>query len=186
LSHRGQCVTHWVYLRFIAPKDVLLPYQFRAGTAADHGAISALLLPLVEKFIAPDCSAEGTALLLGSMQPQAILSYLHGNYRYWLAEDAQGLLGVVAIKGSNHLYHLFVAERAQGQGLARKLWQHALAQCAERDEPDEFTVNASLYAEPMYQHLGFVAEQGSRERMGIIDVPMRLILRPRFAGDING
>lgn len=160
-----------------------MSYQIRVATVSDHQAISALLLPLIEKFIAPDCSAEGTALLLGSMQPQAILGYLHGDYRYWLAEDAQGLLGVVAIKGSNHLYHLFVAERAQGQGLARKLWQHALAQCAARDEPDEFTVNASLYAEPMYQHLGFVAEQGPRERMGITDVPMRLILRSRFAGD---
>lgn len=163
-----------------------MPYQFRAGTAADHGVISALLLPLVEKFIAPDCSAEGTALLLGSMQPQAILSYLHGDYRYWLAEDARGLAGVIAIKGRNHLYHLFVAERAQGQGLATQLWQHALAQCAGRDAPDEYTVNASLHAEPMYRHFGFVAEQGRRERMGIIDVPMRLILRPRFAGDLKG
>lgn len=163
-----------------------MQYKIRAATASDHMAISALLLPLVEKFIAPDCSAEGTVLLLGSMQPQAILGYLHGDHRYWLAEDEQGLAGVVAIKGRNHLYHLFVAERAQGQGLARQLWQYALAQCADYDAPDEFTVNASLYAQSMYQHFGFVAEQGPRERMGIIDVPMRLILRPRFAGDTQG
>lgn len=163
-----------------------MQYKIRAATASDHTAISALLLPLVEKFIAPDCSAEGTALLLGSMQPQAILGYLHGDHRYWLAEDEQGLAGVVAIKGRNHLYHLFVAERAQGQGLARQLWQYALAQCADDDAPDEFTVNASLYAQSMYQHLGFVAEQSPRERMGIVDVPMRLILRPRFAGDTQG
>lgn len=160
-----------------------MPYQIRVADASDHQAISALLLPLVEKFIAPDCSAEGTALLLGSMQPQAILGYLHGDYRYWLAEDAEGLAGVIAIKGRNHLYHLFVAERAQGQGLARQLWLYALAQCAEGDAPDEFTVNASLYAQSMYQHFGFVAEQGPRERMGITDVPMRLILRARYQGD---
>jgi GNAT superfamily N-acetyltransferase len=160
-----------------------LPYQIRVATETDHQAISALITPLVEQFIAPDCSAEGTALLLGSMQPQAILNYLHGDFRYWLAEDAQGLTGVVAIKGRNHLYHLFVAARAQGQGLAKQLWQHALAQCALVDAPDEFTVNASLHAEQMYRHFGFVAEQGPRERMGIVDVPMRLILRPRFAGD---
>jgi GNAT superfamily N-acetyltransferase len=172
-----------VAINSIKFREAPLTYQIRVATALDHHAISALLLPLIEKFIAPDCSAEGTALLLGSMQPQAILGYLHGDYRYWLAEDAEGMLGVVAIKGSNHLYHLFVAERAQGQGLARKLWQHALAQCTERDEPDEFTVNASLYAQSMYQHFGFVAEQGPRERMGITDVPMRLILRSRFQGD---
>lgn len=158
-------------------------FSIRPATATDHTAISALLLPLVEKFIAPDCSAEGTQLLLASMQPQAILGYLHGDFRYWLAEDAQGLAGVVAIKGQHHLYHLFVAERAQGKGLAKQLWQHALAQCEARDAPAEFTVNASLYALPVYQHWGFVAEQGPRERMGIIDVPMRLILRPRFSGD---
>ncbi len=162
-----------------------MSYHIRVATAADHQAISALLVPLVEQFIAPDCSAEGTTLLLNSMQPQAILGYLHGDYRYWLAEDAKGLAGVVAIKGRNHLYHLFVAQRVQGQGLARQLWQHALAQCAAADAPDEFTVNASLHAEPMYRHLVFVAEQGPRERMGIIDVPMRLILRARFAGDLH-
>lgn len=161
-------------------RGIPLPYQIRVAASADHPAISALLLPLVEKFIVPDCSAEGTALLLGSMQPQAILSYLHGDYRYWLAEDAEGLAGVIAVKGHNHLYHLFVAERAQGQGLARTLWTHLLAECQEQDE---FTVNASLHALPMYQHWGFVAEQGPRERMGIVDVPMRLVLRPRFAGD---
>lgn len=161
-----------------------MPYQIRVAVASDHQAISALLLPLVEKFIAPDCSAEGTSLLLGAMQPQAILGYLHGDYRYWLAEDSEGLAGVVAIKGRNHLYHLFVAERAQGQGLARQLWLYALAQCADGDAPDEFTVNASLYAQSMYQHFGFVAEQGPRERMGITDVPMRLILRARFQGDV--
>ncbi len=157
-----------------------LSYQIRPATAADHTAISALLLPLVDKFIAPDCTPEGSALLRESMQPEAILAYLHADYRYWLAEDNQGLAGVIAVKGQNHLYHLFVAERAQGQGLARKLWASLLANCPEQDE---FTVNASLYALPMYQHLGFVAEQGQRERMGIVDVPMRLILRPRYAGD---
>lgn len=162
-----------------------MSYRVRVATAADHGAISDLLLPLVETFIAPDCSTEGAALLLASMQPQAILSYLHGDYRYWLAEDDLGLAGVVAIKGRNHLYHLFVAVRAQGQGVASLLWQHALAQCEQSDGPDEYTVNASLYAEPMYRHFGFVAEQGRRERMGIVDVPMRLILRPRFAGDLK-
>lgn len=159
-----------------------MSYRIRVATAADHQAISALVRPLVEKFIAPDCSAEGTRLLLEAMQPQAILSYLHGDYRYWLAEDAEGLAGVIAVKGNNHLYHLFVAERAHGQGLARQLWSRLLAECQDQDE---FTVNASLYALPMYQHLGFIAEQGPRERMGIVDVPMRLILRPRFAGD-NG
>ena len=154
--------------------------RIRAATAADHVAISALILPLVVTFIVPDCTAEGAALLRASMQPQAILGYLHGDYRYWLAEDAQGLAGVIAVKGRNHLYHLFVAERTQGQGLARQLWSHLRTECQDQDE---FTVNASLHALPMYQYWGFVAEQGPRERMGIVDVPMRLILRPRFAGD---
>ena len=56
-------------IRLIRAKEVPLSYQIRVATASDHQAISALLLPLIEKFIAPDCSAEGTALLLGSMQP---------------------------------------------------------------------------------------------------------------------
>lgn len=163
--------------------DVVVDYQIRAGHAADHQAISALILPLVEKFIAPDCSADGAELLLASMQPKAILAYLQGDHRYWLAEDAQGLLGVVAMKGRNHLYHLFVAERGQGRGLAKQLWLYAQAQCTARDAPDEFTVNASLYAAAMYRHFGFHAEQEPRERMGVVDVPMRLIVRPRVGGD---
>lgn len=160
-------------------------YQIRPATVADAPAISALLLPLVERFIAPDCTAAGAHLIAESMQEAALRTYLLGDYRYWLAESvsdpAADLLGVVAFKGASHLYHLFVAEQAQQRGLARALWQHALNQMCQQAVADGapldcITVNASLHAEHFYRRLGFTPLSGPRERMGVVDVPMQLLL----------
>lgn len=162
-------------------------YQIRPASQADAAAISQLILPLVERFIAPDCTPAGAHLLAESMQEAAIRSYLQGDYQYWLAvpalDESASPLGVVAFKGDSHLYHLFVAESCQGAGLASALWRHALAQMqlrsAQRQQAlQQVTVNASLHAQLFYQRLGFTALSGPRERMGVVDVPMQLSLPP--------
>ena len=58
---------------------------------------------------------------------------------YHVAEDAGRLVGVVAVRDNKHLYHLFVAEPHQGQGLARELWSVAKAACVAAGNSGEFT-----------------------------------------------
>jgi GNAT superfamily N-acetyltransferase len=138
--------------------------QIRLATKDDATAISGLIRPLAERDIAQEYSAEGADNLLGSMSPEAIERYLSENYRYHVAEENGELAGVVATWENRHLYHLFVAEAFQRQGLARRLWEIARQACLEAGGSGTFTVNSSRFAVGVYQRLGFVEASPSVEK----------------------
>ena len=64
----------------------------------------------------------------------------------------------------------------QGQGVARMLWEHAKAQCLAQGNSGIFTVNSALNAQAVYLGFGFVPLGPERERGGIRDIPMQLVL----------
>lgn len=151
--------------------------SIRQATPSDAPAISVLLQDLTRRFIAPDCSSEGAALLLRSMSENAIAGYIQqANFDYLLGELDGELVAVVATRDNSHLYHLFVASHCQGRGYATRLFAEAKKRCLQRANTAIFTVNSSLYAQPLYQRLGFVAVGGQRNTQGIRDVPMQLLL----------
>ncbi len=115
--------------------------EIRHATLADVPHISALRRNLTGKHIAHEFSREA-----------AIRSYLASGYRYHVAEENGELTDVVAIWDNRHLYHLFVAERFQGNGLARALWQTAKAASLEAGNPGVFTVNFSRCAVGLYEN----------------------------------
>lgn len=148
--------------------------QIRLATLNDATAISQLVYSLSEKYIASDLSETGARNLLSSMESSAIASYLSSEYRYHVAEDEGGIVGVVATRDNKHLYHLFVAESHQRRGLARALWRVAWEACVAISNPGEFTVNSSRYALPFYEKLGFIQVGPEENREGVIYTPMKL------------
>jgi len=148
--------------------------HIREATREDAAAISALILPLAETYIAHEFSPEGARTLLAFMQPHAIEGYITSGMRYHVVEQHGMLAGVVAVRNNGHLFHLFVAEAFQGRGLARRLWEVARKAACEAGNPGEFTVNSSTAAVGMYHKLGFV-ESGPPETVdGVTSIPMRL------------
>ena len=117
---------------------------------------------------------DGAENLLASMNPDAINKYIHSGFKYYVAETDKRIVGVVGIRDNSHLYHLFVAEKYQRKGIARKLWQLAMEACFANGNPGEFTVNSSEYALGVYKQLGFVAQSGPEEKNGVIYIPMRM------------
>lgn len=151
--------------------------HIRLATIADALAISELIQPLAQKFITREFSPEGAANLLNGMTKVAIESFLRAGFRYHVAEEDGVMAGVVGVRDDNrHLYHLFVAEPFQRQGLARQLWEVAKEACLATGNPGEFTVNSSKFAVQMYQRLGFVETGPPWERDGVVAIPMRLSL----------
>lgn len=148
--------------------------DIRAATPDDAPRISALLRDLAGKFIAHEFSEEGAGRLLESMSEAAIRSYLESGYRYHVAEEDGELAGVIAIRDNCHLYHLFVSERFQGRGLARRLWTLAKAVCLDAGNPGVFTVNSSCYAVGVYEKFGFVRQSEAIDISGVISIPMKL------------
>lgn len=150
----------------------------RKARRCDAERISQLLTTLVNKYILPTCSKEGGQLIVNSMAPICILSYLDLGYEYHVAELKGELIGVVGIRDNSHLYHLFIAESQQGKGLSRQLWEHARDVCLANGNQGQFTVNSALNAANIYLKFGFIPDinenNGIREKFGVKDMPMTL------------
>ena len=148
--------------------------MIREAEIDDSGRISRMVSVLAEKFITPGFTDEGRDNLLDSMKPAAIAKYIRSGYRYYVAEDEDEIVGIVGIRENSHLYHLFVAESHQGRGLAKALWNKAMDESLRRGNPGEFTVSSSLNAQPVYEHLGFVAKSKPITKHGVTYTPMKL------------
>ncbi|MDN3611658.1 GNAT family N-acetyltransferase [Vibrio ostreicida] len=99
----------------------------------DASAISQLIIPLARQYICPTCEASIETLLLESMSEHNIALNLEGECCYHMALDKSGkLLGVIGMRQETHLFHLFVADGYQGQGIARQLWHYVKSDTLNR------------------------------------------------------
>ena len=130
---------------------------------------------LVLKYITNEFTLNASHTLLDSMTATAIEKYMQSGFRYHVAEMDGQLAGVVGVRNNAHLFHLFVAELYQRQGIASRLWNVAMQACLEEGNPGEFTVNSSRYALSVYEKLGFITHSGPQEKNGIIFFPMKLV-----------
>ncbi len=146
----------------------------RRATEADAQAISSLIVPLAEKFIANDFSDEARRNLLDSMSVASVRQNFQKGLRYHVYEEHGRLLGAVATREDRHLFNLFVAELEQGRGIARQLWEAARQACFEAGADGTFTVNASSYAVGMYEKFGFERDGNAISKDGVVVIPMRI------------
>jgi GNAT superfamily N-acetyltransferase len=91
---------------------------------------------------------------------QRINSDEYSNYVYCIDDE---IVGYIAMKESSHLYHLFISEAYQGNGIAHKLWKHV----GKNSSAEKYTVRSSLYAVPVYKKWGFVETDSIKEKDGI-------------------
>ena len=122
----------------------------RPARVEDAEAIAGLVMRVFDGFIAPDLDAEGRATFARDSAPEVFAHRLSGESEGILAERAGQIVGVIEMRG-NHLKSLFVAGEYQGRGIARRLLARALA----GREGAQITVNASAYAQALYERLGF-------------------------------
>ncbi len=66
-------------------------------------------------------------------------------------EKNNEITGYISLKNESHIFHLFVTEAFQKQGIARNLWEHAKFLTTK----EKYTVRSSEFAIPVYQHFGF-------------------------------
>jgi GNAT superfamily N-acetyltransferase len=148
--------------------------EVRDATAADAPRISVLLTELAEEFIVGEFSTEGRLHLLAQFGATEMEKRLKApEYRFQVAGDGAVLAGVVAVRDWTHLYALFVAKTHQRTGLARRLWESARRDAIRGGNAGgRFTVNASGYAIPVYERLGFRCVGPVQEANGVRFQPM--------------
>lgn len=149
----------------------------REATRNDAEQISQLIVPLTQKFVCPTWDESVHHIVLNSMSAEKIAEYIASNYYYLVVEDQnQQLIAVGGIRDFSHLYHLFVKEKHQGQGLSVKLWQQLMSVALKNGNPGTFTVNSAINAENVYARFGFRRIDGVRNHKGMVDVPMAMTI----------
>jgi len=147
---------------------------FRKADKADSQEISLLLRSLSETYITTDFPAAGATKLLDSMQPESIAKYIDSDFIYIVAVSNGKIIGVAAMKGVDHLFHLFVSNTHQRQGLGRMLWELVKTSTLEKNVVKKFTVNSSGNARGFYAKLGFTSTGEAVTAGGITHHPMEL------------
>ncbi|MBO7910874.1 GNAT family N-acetyltransferase [Vibrio splendidus] len=149
--------------------------NIRSAEISDAKGISELISPLAKKYVCPTCDASVHDILLNSMSEENVEKYLSTNYTYVVAVTANGeMVGVAGVRDNSHLYHLFVDDNFQGNGLSRQLWEAVKEEAIKNGNSGIFTVNSAVNAENVYLRFGFKRTEGIRNRQGMIDIPMLL------------
>jgi ribosomal protein S18 acetylase RimI-like enzyme len=157
----------------VSPSPILV----RAAVAADAPAISALIQSLLH-YRARDPAIPPPAAFTAQFQPETLARLIDSDdHRYHVAFDDDRLVGVIGIRDCRHLLHLFVAESHHRRGIARALWQRAVATVLDAEPEVEMTVRSSIYATEVYRRFGFRADGAQVDSPGVSWVPMRTTLR---------
>ncbi|KAB8161685.1 GNAT family N-acetyltransferase [Lysobacter maris] len=144
--------------------------RIRPATVGDAMAVSALVLPLAREVVdAPDATA-----FLATLGPDGMFERLASpRFAGLLAEDGSGACGIILMRDTTHLYHLFVRRDRQGLGIARRLWRAMTgAGGSAQGAPARFTVNSTPSAVEVYRRLGFEATAQMQHSDGISFLPM--------------
>ena len=138
----------------------------------DAEDISVLLLSLANRCtLYPDM--RGAERFLAGFAPDTLRAVIAAPaYRYLAGWIDGSLAGVIALRDNAHLFHLFVAERFQGRGIASALWADTKAMALAAGNPGRFTVNASMAAVPVYRAFGFRSNGDHMAADGIVYLPM--------------
>lgn len=140
----------------------------------DVPAVARLLQVLAREFIVHESTPEGASTFLRENDETAIRRYIEQGHVYHVAVVDGEIAGFIAIRDRAHLFHMFVGLKWQRQGLARKLWETARQAAIEAGGCGSFTVNASNFAVPVYQAMGFVRTAPMQSLKGLFFNPMKL------------
>lgn len=125
--------------------------KIRKAIQKDVSSLSRLVASLSKYYLTSDQSKLPN-WFIASIKPSSFASrILSDEFTCYVAEDKGEVIGYIALKGKDHLYHLFVDESHQRQGVASALWSHLLSEV----DLEGCKLRSSLTAIPFYKILGF-------------------------------
>lgn len=146
--------------------------RLREMSDADIGTVARLLEVLAREYFLDTCSPEQASTFVRENDAATLRRLVGEGYVYHVAEVDGQLGGFIAVRERRHVYHLFVAAQFHRRGIGRRLWEHARAVAMDAGADGIFTVNASNFAVPMYETLGFVRTAPMQCKNGLEFNPM--------------
>ncbi len=128
------------------------------------------------KFVAPGYSGEGISSFRDFLTDNELYHmFTAGSYRLFCAFDAGRMVGMITLRGGQHISLLFVDENYQHRGIGAALIQ-AAGQFVCGRSGCRLTVNAAPDAVGFYHNVGFLDTDTERLADGIRYVPMEFFL----------
>ena len=153
----------------------------RKAAPEDASQISELIFKVAHRFNS-DASGEVAPWFLATITPSAIAGNIDDpNFNYLVGFVGQTLAGVIAVRNTTHVHHLFVAPEFHRKGLAARLWARAKTDALASGNKEGFSVRSSAYAVPVYKRFGFRIVAARAEKDGIVFVPMKLEFQPKHS-----
>lgn len=150
-------------------------FTYRSLHAADIPEVSGLVARVFDQFVAPDYAPEGVREFHRYIQPSAFEMRAQKDHFSLVALAQDRIVGMIEMRGYDHISLLFVDSAYQRRGIARELLRLALEVCqANAPGLAVITVNASPYALPVYEKLGFFQAGERQVKNGIGFIPMAL------------
>lgn len=140
--------------------------KIREADCSDSKDLSALAISLTHFYLVKNTTQLPNWLSDSFSQSQFIARLSSEEYTHFVAEIDHEIVGFIAIKHPNHLYHLFVDENYHGKGVGKQLW-HSAFEKLHLAKQEAIIVRASLYAVPIYQKFGFVATDTIKQKDGL-------------------
>jgi len=148
----------------------------RLATCSDAHDISTLIYSQWDHRTATPAEQPAPEFFAG-FAPETIKEHIGSvRYRYFVALVEGQLVGVLGIRDSERIMHLFVAESYQRRGIARALWSRAKSELMADGGDVSVVTNSSIYAIPVYERFGFKAIGPHVERAGVTYVPMQFVI----------
>ena len=160
-----------------SPNRIIESIFFREMHSGEEDKVCKLVLECFNKFISPGYSKEGIIEFNKYVNPDLLRERLTNSSYSFVALDKEEIVGVIEVRDINHISLLFVKEKCQNTGIAKKLVELSIEKSTELKHLLRLMeVNSSPYAIKVYESLGFVAIDVEQEVNGIRFVPMNLLL----------
>jgi GNAT superfamily N-acetyltransferase len=144
----------------------------RPALPDEAAAIAALVEPVYARFLAPEYDEQGRRVFTNYIAADAIADRLRTGSRGWVVEAPDGQLVGFIETARRHIHLVVVHADWHNRGLARRLIATATADFGS----GIVTLNASPYALPIYERIGFRVTGPQVVRNGVIATPMAMDL----------
>lgn len=171
-----------VIIRWRIQKDLIgmsttYNYEYRAAHADEWQDAMGLAWRVFLKFVAPGYCEQGVSSFRDFVTDNTLYRmFMTGSYRLYGAFDAGRLIGMITLRGEQHISLLFVDEKYQRQGVGAALIDIAGQFACGKPGEGRLTVNAAPEAVGFYHRVGFLDMDTEQLADGIRYVPMQFFL----------
>jgi GNAT superfamily N-acetyltransferase len=170
-------------MRRLVPTVASETLTYRQMKPEDILEVSDLVSRVFNESVAPEYSSEGVQEFHRYIEPAAFQARYPKNHFSLIALSQTIVVGMIEMRGYDHVSLLFVDQDYQRRGIAKELLNQAIQICqGHESQPSGISVNSSSFAVSIYEKLGFQQVGERQVKNGIGFTPMLL----RFSSQNGG